>query len=114
MVGRANLPNDGMSCSRPSLYHPLTVSSRWLYTLYLMVDANFKLRLKDRGAEDVYLGPGWAYVVEEAKYKEHINMFANTKEVRIHPIASKQLTNITSEKLLLVGAQGDSSCEQAS
>ena len=51
----------------------LTVESRWLYTLFLMVDANFKLLLKDKGIEDIELAPGWAYFVNDEKYQAHLN-----------------------------------------
>lgn len=84
MDGRMHLESNGKCRSlvyQVSSHRP----RRWLYTLYLSVDANFKLRSKDRGAQDVYMGPGWAYVVEEKKYKEHIKQFANTKEVCTSP-----------------------------
>ena len=81
MGGRTRRQINGMSTMSISCRFFSHETYRWLYTLYLSVDANFKLRLKDRGARDVYLGPGWAYVVEETKYKEHIKKFANTKEV---------------------------------
>ena len=29
-----------------------------------MLDANFRLKLKDRGFKDMELAPGWAYFVE--------------------------------------------------
>ena len=48
----------------------------WLYTLFLMIDANFRLKLKDRGINDTFLGPGWAYIVEDSKFKEHLEEFA--------------------------------------
>ena len=55
----------------------------WLYRLYLAIDANFRLKLKDRGLKDVYLGPGWVYTVEDSKFKCHINKFGLQKiEVR--------------------------------
>ena len=55
----------------------------WSYQLFLMVDANFRLKLKDRGTTDIHLGPGWAYVVEDSKYRSHIAEFAtDAPEVR--------------------------------
>lgn len=80
--GWEDLPPEQRCVISVRLRCPSDAVLRWLYTLYLSVDANFKLRSKDRGAQDVYLGPGWAYVVEETKYKDHIKQFANTKEVR--------------------------------
>lgn len=37
-----------------------------------MVDANFKLKLKDKGISDAHLGSGWAYFVEESKFKSYL------------------------------------------
>ncbi|TFK79956.1 hypothetical protein K466DRAFT_504721 [Polyporus arcularius HHB13444] len=45
---------------------------RWLYTLFLMVDANFRAKLKDRGLTDCELGSGWSYYVEQKKFKAHV------------------------------------------
>lgn len=54
---------------------------RFLYTLYIAVDANFKLKGKDRGINDPELAPGWASFVEEAGYQEHIKNYVNQPEV---------------------------------
>jgi len=58
------------------LTHP-----RWLYTLFIAIDANFRAGLKDRGLSDIELAPGWAYLVEELKYQHHIKTYLNHKEV---------------------------------
>ncbi|KAG6825043.1 hypothetical protein H0H92_005019, partial [Tricholoma furcatifolium] len=58
---------------------PLTV--RWLYTLFLAMDANFKLRLKKRGLSDVDLAPGWAYYVEENAYQSHLSNYIEQPEI---------------------------------
>ncbi len=55
--------------------------ARWLYTLYLMIDANFRARCKDRGIEDIELAPGWAYYVEEKAYQAHVAACKGQKEV---------------------------------
>ncbi|KAH8089855.1 hypothetical protein BXZ70DRAFT_909950 [Cristinia sonorae] len=52
----------------------------WLYFLSLMVDANFRLRCKDRGLDDVELGSGWAFFVEENAYLHHVAEFADQGE----------------------------------
>lgn len=45
----------------------------WLYTLFLAIDANFRLKRKDRGVlQDPELGPGWAYMVNETAYQEEL------------------------------------------
>ncbi|KAG1762145.1 hypothetical protein EDD22DRAFT_979916 [Suillus occidentalis] len=51
-------------------------SERWLYGLFLAIDANFRLkrRLVSTDSKDPGLSRGWGYFVEEAKYKAHINM----------------------------------------
>ena len=54
---------------------------RWLYTLFLMMDANFRARCKDRGFDDIELAPGWAYYVEEQAYLAHVTMRANEKDL---------------------------------
>lgn len=46
--------------------------SRFLYILYLSVDANFKLKGKERSLKDVELMPGWGAYVPEAEFKAHI------------------------------------------
>jgi hypothetical protein len=54
---------------------------RFLYTLFLAVDANFKLKGKDRGINDLELAPGWASFVEEGRYQEHIVQYVDQSEV---------------------------------
>jgi hypothetical protein len=54
---------------------------RYIYTQFLAVDGNFKLRLKDRGITDPELAPGWAYFVEEEKYQAFIKGFVDQPEV---------------------------------
>ncbi|KAI0669043.1 hypothetical protein C8Q78DRAFT_1194055 [Trametes maxima] len=54
----------------------------WLYTLYLMMDANFKCRCKDRGLDDVELAPGWSYYVNEERFQEYLKNTANYQAER--------------------------------
>jgi len=54
---------------------------RYIYTQFLAVDGNFKLRLKDRGIADPELAPGWAYFVEEENYQAFIKDFIDEPEV---------------------------------
>ena len=56
---------------------------RWLYVLFLMVDANFRARCKDRGFDDIELAPGWGYYVEEDKYQAHLRNCKNQPEVNM-------------------------------
>ncbi|RDX40145.1 hypothetical protein OH76DRAFT_1423890 [Lentinus brumalis] len=53
---------------------------RWLYTLFLMLDANFRAKCKARGLDDYELGPGWSYFVEETKYQAHLKRHGAQKE----------------------------------
>lgn len=56
---------------------------RFLYTLFLAVDANFKLKGKARGLKDIELMPGWAFCVEETAYQKHLLDYVDEPEVRI-------------------------------
>lgn len=60
--------------------HGLMDTSRWLYTLFLMMDANFRARCKDRGFDDISLASGWAYYVEESRYHEHLKARSGDKQ----------------------------------
>jgi hypothetical protein len=59
----------------------LNLLYRFLYTLFLAVDANFKLKGKDRGICDPELAPGWVSFVEEGHYQEHITQYVDQPEV---------------------------------
>lgn len=56
-------------------------NSSWMYVLFLMLDANFRLKSKARGLNDIELTSGWAYFVEESKYMAHIDSFGKETEV---------------------------------
>jgi hypothetical protein len=58
----------------------LRLINRFLYILYISIDANFKLKRKDRGLEDVELMPGWGPFVEEAGYQEFISNYVDQPE----------------------------------
>ncbi|KAH7904113.1 hypothetical protein BJ138DRAFT_1119717 [Hygrophoropsis aurantiaca] len=54
----------------------------WIYTLFVAMDANFRLKLRDRGIKnDNELGPGWAYFVEYTRYLRIMEQFGDQKEV---------------------------------
>lgn len=46
---------------------------RWLYTYFLAVDANFRLKLKNRGINDPEIGSGWSYFVESKQFNKHVS-----------------------------------------
>jgi hypothetical protein len=57
---------------------------RWLYTYFLAVDANFRLKLKNRGINDPEIGSGWSYFVESKQYNKHISQATlNEPEVNL-------------------------------
>ena len=56
----------------------------WIYTLYLAMDANFRLKLRNRHIKnDPELGPGWAYCVEEKPYQEEMDQYGDQIEVQL-------------------------------
>ena len=57
---------------------------RFLYTLYIAVDGNFKLKGKERNLKDIELMPGWGAYVPEAEYKAHIASYVDEPEVSVH------------------------------
>lgn len=46
-----------------------------------MLDANFRLKLKDRNIDDEPLGPGLAYYVKSDGYMEHVVASGTQTEV---------------------------------
>jgi hypothetical protein len=59
------------------------LSIRFLYTLYIAVDGNFKLKGKERHLSDVELMPGWGAYVSEGPYQTHIANYVDQPEVHI-------------------------------
>ncbi|KAJ7225376.1 hypothetical protein GGX14DRAFT_386277 [Mycena pura] len=59
------------------------VKDRYLYTLLLALDANFRLKNRIRANEhdDPSLGSGQGYFVETAAYKEHLRTYVAEKDV---------------------------------
>jgi hypothetical protein len=56
---------------------------RFLYTLYIAIDGNFKLKGKQRHLKDVELMPGWGAYVPEQEYQSHIANYVNQPEVSV-------------------------------
>jgi hypothetical protein len=56
----------------------------WLHALFLAIDANFRLRLKNRGINDPELGSGWSYFVETTSYEKHLKQHFGEGEVTNH------------------------------
>lgn len=56
---------------------------RWLYSYFLAVDANFRLKLKSRGISDPEIGSGWSYFVSSKEYIEHVSTRKSDAEVNL-------------------------------
>lgn len=59
---------------------------RFLYTLFLAIDGNFKLKGKERDIRDVELMPGWGAYVPPVEYKAHVDNYVDQPEVCQFPI----------------------------
>ena len=56
---------------------------RWIYAQFIAIDANFKLKLKNRRINDPELGSGWSYFVENSAYTSHVAKNPHQEDVRI-------------------------------
>ncbi|TDL13645.1 hypothetical protein BD410DRAFT_735067, partial [Rickenella mellea] len=65
----------------PEGWQDVAEEDSWLYTLMLSIDANFRLKLKDRGFKDPELGSGWAYFVETDLYMAHLETCKDQDEI---------------------------------
>jgi len=54
---------------------------RWIYAQFIAVDANFRLKSKNRKIRDPELGSGWSYFVENSKYTNHVAMNPHERDV---------------------------------
>ena len=54
---------------------------RFLYMLFLAVDANFRMKGRWIKGEDPGLGTGWAYFVNDDKYQAYLSGFKHQNEV---------------------------------
>lgn len=56
--------------------------SRWLYSLFLGIDANFRMKRKkiSSDARDPSLNEGWSFFVEETAYKAHLEKHWDQKQ----------------------------------
>jgi hypothetical protein len=76
------------SCPHPDINLPpqwkdSPPNDRWLYSLMVAEDANFKQKSRMRADDekDPPLGPGWATFVNDRSYRDHISKYANQDEV---------------------------------
>jgi hypothetical protein len=91
-------------CIASLLYSPISVVVRWKNTLFLGIDACFKLKLKDRGFNDPDLSTGLAYMVNEELYQAHLGANTDvTEPVSFTYRSSYQLVVDESDKISTYG-----------
>ncbi|KAJ7716561.1 hypothetical protein B0H16DRAFT_1741222 [Mycena metata] len=67
----------------PANWRDVEPRFRFLYTLLLAVDANFRLknRMRPNEIDDPPLGPGWSYWVEPKRYHHHLKKYVGEKDM---------------------------------
>ena len=84
---------------------------RWLYRLILTIDANFRLKCKDKNNKnDVSLGDGWGHWVPQGEYTEYLSKHSHHTEVScpFRPFYPMKIPNATSSSPTCA----DLNCEQ--
>ncbi|KAJ6464570.1 hypothetical protein C8R45DRAFT_840433 [Mycena sanguinolenta] len=73
----------------PAHWKDAEESKRFLYALFLALDANFRLKRKDVSSEtkDPGLGNGWAFFCEVTAYMKHVKENWDQKQDRSHCVA---------------------------
>ncbi|KAG1856534.1 hypothetical protein C8R48DRAFT_608216, partial [Suillus tomentosus] len=68
----------------PSGWENSPPGTRWLYALFIAIDANFRLKRKAVSSDkmDPGFNAGWAYFVEEKAYKAYLSERANERQDR--------------------------------
>ena len=55
---------------------------RWLYILIITIDANFRMKLKEKGIlNDPALGDGWAHWTRSQPYRAYVAKYGHQVEV---------------------------------
>ena len=64
--------------------YPVLTFFRFLYTMVIAIDANFRLKRRavSSNNRDPALGSGWGFFVENIKYREHVLRYADQEDVR--------------------------------
>ncbi|VDB96085.1 unnamed protein product [Peniophora sp. CBMAI 1063] len=75
------------ACPRPGVNLPdgwenAPPEERFLYALLIAIDANFKLKMKDKGAKNIELGDGWSFFVGNEEYEEHLKNNTDLTEMK--------------------------------
>ncbi|KAF9642006.1 hypothetical protein BDM02DRAFT_3065727, partial [Thelephora ganbajun] len=79
-LGNGALAVECLACPHPGWNLPpewehASRDKAWLYSLFIAIDVNFRLKLKTRGIKDPELGSGLAYFVNAAKFEAHLKKF---------------------------------------
>ncbi|TFK16934.1 hypothetical protein FA15DRAFT_698625 [Coprinopsis marcescibilis] len=73
------------ACPHPGKNLPLdwasVVELAFLYTLFVAINANFKLKGKEWGIDDVEMAPGWGVFVGESGYQKYIGNYVDQSEI---------------------------------
>ncbi|KAG1807216.1 hypothetical protein EV424DRAFT_1543991 [Suillus variegatus] len=75
--GRGHDPA-GAGKNLPDDWQDAPDDKRWLYSLFVAIDANFRLKRRaiSKDGTDPGLSQGWAYFVEETAYKSHLQQYS--------------------------------------
>ncbi|KAK7032539.1 hypothetical protein VNI00_012937 [Paramarasmius palmivorus] len=92
------------ACPQPGINLPLgwdqaPANRRWLYTLILAMDANFKQKARSRPKDklDETLGPGWGCVVDHDSYMALVNARRHADEIS-HCVGFNAIWNANTKK----------------
>ncbi|TFY75854.1 hypothetical protein EWM64_g8158 [Hericium alpestre] len=66
----------------PDNWQDVPEEMKWLYALILAIDANFKMKRKQKKDTQKELGSGWAYFVEESSYQRYLENYTDQKEMK--------------------------------
>ncbi|KAJ6474636.1 hypothetical protein C8R47DRAFT_986641, partial [Mycena vitilis] len=87
-TGQGELAIECPACPRPGINLPegwekALAEERFLYTMFIALDACFRLkrRLISSELKDPDLGSGWAYMVENSTYREYLRTVTDQKEM---------------------------------
>lgn len=71
---------------------------RWLSSEFVMLDANFRLKSKQRNLSDPPLGDGLAYYVENTTYMSHVKASGEQTEVWVPSIHLMKSCSLRSDE----------------
>ena len=109
-----NLPPEWENESRDKAYilfyiltpqRSMTIHHRWLYSLFIAIDANFRLKLKTRGINDPELGSGLAYFVNAPKFEAHLKSHVEEEEVSLSNLVLLLDGGFTTQQLQTCGTE---------